>query len=127
MGLRDQINKAVGSAFKAIGDIPHVCQFQSLGAGTSGMDNYDIVSGGPKAAVSTYTLPAVAFVRFKEDDPDADVQVATDMKMIFQRTTLPVLAKTGDTLIDDTGRRWTVKRVTTDPADAATILHVRTT
>ena len=127
MSLKAILAKAVQSAFKAADDVPHTCTYRALQAGSTGMSNYDVVSGTATFNGSDYLLPSVLFTKFKEDEEDNQVEITTDMRMAFPTADLPVTPNASDKVVDDLFRSWEVIRMLSDPAAVLTTLHVRTT
>lgn len=129
MVSRVEIRAYVKRAFVELGDIPVKCLLRRK----TGVPVRDFASGTTTQPTLDYPLPMVAIVRWKEDTAPAHVDVKTDMKALFPTTDLPdgILAEETDVLIElnkagDEVKWWEVIKNMTDPAQAVTILNVRT-
>jgi len=69
-------------------------------------------------------VPAV-LAKFSIEEMDDEVISATDLKVIIAALDLPVLPKTQDQVVTDTGETYNVERLMGVPGDSLYILHVR--
>lgn len=122
MGLTHTIQAGVASAFKAIGDLNKTITYKSL----TGAVTRDLDAGTVTPVSVDYVIKQSVFVKFKDNEIDAQVSVMTDEKLIFPRQLLPVEPKATDIIVDNTGRTWEVTRRLSDAAAAACVVQVRT-
>lgn len=124
MALRGFLQLQVQSAFKQLQDIPRPFTYIQRG----GTPVRDVVTGKTAYPETTRTIPRVVPARFKENEVDTTVNVATDQKLLFPRLDLDrtIIPRSSDKMIDEHGFVWEVQRLLSDPADAVVIVHVRT-
>lgn len=134
MGLVSTIQKATASAFKAIGDIPTVCTYTSVG-----VTEYDPLTGvyvapaqNPSTgAYSPSGIPYRNLVILIEDYEAREIQssggtvLSTDQKASIPKMNLTPTPKSGDTITDPDEVVWTVENVSIDPAKALWVFQVR--
>ncbi len=120
MGLRRAtIAKAVGSAFKALGDIPESTVIRRVS------NTYDTATGVNTKTTSDDSITKAVFTRYESFEVDKVVILATDVKLIFQQSevsTRPDMAL--DTIIRGTSV-YNILRVGEDPAAATYSLQLR--
>lgn len=126
MSLRTLVLKQVQQAFIQLGDLAFPIDYVYH----TGEEERDIESGRTIPVTRTYPVPRVVKAKFVEKEIDKNVSVATDMKFLMPRLDLNAAVNdpsAADVIVDKrTGRRWEVKRMLSDPADALLIYHVRT-
>ncbi len=120
MGLRRAtIAKAVGSAFKALGDIPESAVIRRVS------NTYDTATGINTKTTSDDGIAKAVFTRYESFEVDKVVVLATDVKLIFQQSevsTRPDMAL--DTIVRGTAV-YNILRVGEDPAAATYSLQLR--
>lgn len=122
MGLSASIKAAIKALFKALGDLVRPAVYHSLG----GVAVWDEDAGKMVYPVTNYPIKQAAFTKFKQSESDKDPALVTDMKMIFQRSELPVPPDPKDKVTDDQGVTWEIIKRLRDPIDGVIILQVRT-
>jgi hypothetical protein len=123
MGLSASLKSAIKVLFKALGDLVRPAVYHSLG----GVAVWDEDAGKMVYPVTNYPIKQAAFTKFKQSESDKDPTLLTDMKMIFQRSELPVAPDPKDKVTDDQGVTWEIVKRLRDPIDGVIILQVRTT
>lgn len=118
MGLRSTIDKAVGTAFKAAGDIPKTLTYHSITIGA-----YNPATGTTSTTTATHS---VQYIRqdYSAIEIDGEVVKPYDKRVILRQSTLPVTPKLTDTVVID-AVTWNVVNFEQDPAGATWVLQLR--
>lgn len=121
MGLkRATIAKAVGSAFKALGDIPESAIVRRV------TNTYDPSTGDNVASTSDTNVDKAVFTKYQSFEVDKVMVRATDVKMIIQQSEVPTQP---DVTLDFVMRgsvKYNILHVGADPAAATYTLQLRT-
>jgi hypothetical protein len=104
MGLTKTVDRAVSTAFRALGKIARPATFQSH----TGNIARDLAQGTDVTEVVEFRLPRVAFVRFSEEEIDGQAVEVSDQRVLFPSGDLPIEPKNGDTIIDCRGAQWRI-------------------
>lgn len=122
MGLRQQLQKAAVTAFKAAGNVARPATYKSL----TGEVTRDLDAGTSVPVTVDYPLKRTIFSKFKETENDKDISILTDEKFMFASLELPIEPKSADIVIDENNRQWEIIKRLSDPASAVVILLART-
>ena len=123
MGLKGTIDKAVVSAFRAIGDLNTPMTYRSA----TGQIVRDLDAGTSFPVTVDYALKYSVFVKFTTEENDKDPTTLTASKLIFPTSLLPVEPKDTDILLGNGNRTWEVMKLLSVPGDSLTSLQVRST
>jgi CxxC motif-containing protein (DUF1111 family) len=113
MGLREAVQKAAYTAVQATGNVPDVV--------TYGSQTY---TAGQMTGTTNVTVSAIRieFDIAKVDGVNVKLQ---DRQYLIASLALGVIVPAENDTLTVGSEIWTVTRVTTDPAGAAYLLHVR--
>lgn len=121
MGLRSTIVNAVGSAFKAIGDIAETATFRRVASA------YNPATGTNVTTNTDYTILKAVFAKYDSSEIDKIVILATDIKMIFQQSELAIVPNIATDRVVRTsdGKVFNIIRTSQDPVRSLHILQLR--
>lgn len=118
MGLRTTIDKAVGTAFKAAGDIPIAVTYNSITIGA-----YNPATGTTSTTTASHPVEAIRD-DYKAYEIDGEAIKPFDKRILIRQSKLPVTPKLTDTVVID-AVTWNVVNFEQDPAGATWILQLR--
>ena len=121
MGLRSTIVNAVGSAFKAIGDIPETATYRRVASA------YNPATGTNVATNTDYTILKAVFSKYDSSEIDKVVVLATDLKMLFQQSELAIAPNIATDRVVRTsdGKVFNIIRTSQDPVRSIHIFQLR--
>ena len=120
MGLRETIQKAVQSGFKALGNLKETVTYKYQGVST-----YNTTTGTFTRIETSFSIEGV-FMEFKKEEIDGVTVKPNDQKFLFEQRVLSVNPRVTDRLLRSDDIHWEVMRVKEDPAHATWELQVRT-
>ena len=119
MGIRKaSIQRAVDSAFKALGDIPEGAILRRT------TSTYSPATGDRTTSTTDYAITKAVFVRFEQFEIDKIFILSTDVKLIIRQNEIAVAPSNTDTIIRG-GKVYNIVRSEADPSDSIYILQLR--
>lgn len=118
---RTLVVKAVKSAFKAIGNIPETCTYRRTATA------YNPSTGQTTTTNADHTINQAVFCRYETMEIDKVSVLATDLKMIIQKSSLTLTPNVATDKIVRTSenKTYNILRVSQDPAGATYTIQLR--
>jgi len=120
MSLREQVQHAVQTGIAALQDLAERATYVSVAATV-----YDPTAGTMLTPSAPFQQVPMVWTSFSRREIDGEAVLAEDQKVIVATEDLLPIPTINDTITRADGTKWSVIRITTDPAGAAWVLQVR--